>query len=259
MTMMPDRLLPLASAEPPASSRAGGRAVTARPPADAGMRAGSALLRLPEDLADLLDLGEKLVRLGHVGAALGAAGTGELGGLVEQRMELRVLLEVRRLEVVGPQHPQVVLDQFGPLFLDDQRAGLERWVVAVLVLLADGLDGLGLDACLRRVVDPAGEVAVRIGNGLRFQETGEQPHRSPFLCRIMRYRSPTLPNPARPELGGDTCAGHFGAWRWLSGPWSRRCTAVTGCLFTERSSGAGRCASGRARSWWPVTRSARTC
>src|SRR5215470_2247310 len=181
MTMMPDRLLPLASAEPPASSRAGGRAVTARPPADAGMRAGSALLRLPEDLADLLDLGEKLVRLGHVGAALGAAGTGQLGGLVEQRMELRVLLEVRRLEVVGPQHPQVVLDQFGPLFLDDQCAGPERGVVVVLVLLADGLDGFGLDACLRRVVDPAGEVAVRVGSGLRFQETGEQPHRSPSL------------------------------------------------------------------------------
>jgi len=32
MTMMPDRLLPLASAEPPAS-QAGGRAATARPPA----------------------------------------------------------------------------------------------------------------------------------------------------------------------------------------------------------------------------------
>src|SRR5262249_1017990 len=79
------------------------------------------------------------------------------------------------------QLPQVVLDQLGPLFLDDQRAGLVRGVVAVLVLLADGLDGLGLDACLRRVVDPAGEVAVRVGGGLRFQETGEQPHRSPSL------------------------------------------------------------------------------
>jgi hypothetical protein len=37
------------------------------------------------------------------------------------RSKLRVLLEVRRLEVVGPQHPQVVLDQLGALLLDDQR------------------------------------------------------------------------------------------------------------------------------------------
>src|SRR6266576_783238 len=121
-----------------ASTQAGGRAVTARPPADAAVT-GSALLRLPEDLADLLDLCEKLVRLGHVGAALGAGRARELGGLVEQRVELRVLLEVRGLEVVGPEHPQVVLDQFGPLFLDDQRASLEGGVGAVLVLLADGL------------------------------------------------------------------------------------------------------------------------
>src|SRR6516164_7513424 len=79
--------------------------------------AGSALLGLPEDLVDLLDLGEKLIGLRHVGAAFGAGRTSELGGLVEQRVELRVLLKVRRLEVVGPQHPQMVLDQLGPLFL----------------------------------------------------------------------------------------------------------------------------------------------
>ena len=42
---------------------------------------------------------------------LRAGGPGRLGGLVEQVVQLRVLLEVRRLEVVGPQHPQVVLDQ----------------------------------------------------------------------------------------------------------------------------------------------------
>jgi hypothetical protein len=59
------------------------------------------LLGLPEDLVDLLDLGQQLVRLGHVHAALGPRGPGELGGLVEQLVQLRVLLEVRRLEVVG--------------------------------------------------------------------------------------------------------------------------------------------------------------
>ena len=38
-------------------------------------------------------------------------------------VQLRVLLEVRRLEVVGPQHPQVVLDQLGALLLDEDRRG----------------------------------------------------------------------------------------------------------------------------------------
>src|SRR5713226_4669623 len=116
---------------------AGGRAITARPPACAALRNRSALLGLPEDLVDLLDLGEKLFRLGHVDAALGAGRAGELGGLVEQRVQLRVLLEVRGLEVVGPQHPQVVLDQLGPLLLDLQRAGPEFRVRVLLVLLAD--------------------------------------------------------------------------------------------------------------------------
>src|SRR3954453_9579331 len=74
-------------------------------------RRGSSLLGLPEDLGDLVDLGEQLV--GHVAVegALGAGGAGELGGLVDQGVQLGVLLEVRGLEVVGPQHPEVVLDQ----------------------------------------------------------------------------------------------------------------------------------------------------
>ena len=64
------------------------------------------------------------------------------------------------LEVVGPQHPQVVLDQLGALLLDDQGAGAELRVGVGLVLLADGLDRLGLDAGLGRVVDATGQVAV---------------------------------------------------------------------------------------------------
>ena len=48
---------------------------------------------------------------------------GQLGGVIEELVELRVLLEVRCLEVVGPQDPQVVLDELGTLFLDDQAAG----------------------------------------------------------------------------------------------------------------------------------------
>src|ERR1700674_4160208 len=80
---------------------------------------------LPEDLADLVDLGQQLVRLRDVGAALGAARARQLRGGVEQLIELRVLLEVRWLEVVGPQYPQMVLDQVGALLLDQQRAGAE--------------------------------------------------------------------------------------------------------------------------------------
>src|SRR6266568_4569290 len=85
----------------------------------------SALLGLPEDLGDLLDLAEQFVCLADIGAALGARRARELGGLVEERVQLRVLLEVRRLEVVGPQHPQVMLDKLGALLLDDKRAGPE--------------------------------------------------------------------------------------------------------------------------------------
>ena len=58
-------------------------------------RGASGLFGLSEDLADVLDLGQQLVRLDGVGAAFGTRGACELGGLVEQRVELRVLLEVR--------------------------------------------------------------------------------------------------------------------------------------------------------------------
>src|SRR5690349_7197084 len=57
---------------------------TARATPGAARRRGLALLGLPEDLVDLRDLAQQLVRLGHVHAALGARGPGQLGGLVEQ-------------------------------------------------------------------------------------------------------------------------------------------------------------------------------
>src|SRR5580704_7103343 len=124
---------------PPESAgvRPAGRLARPGDPA-AGYRPGqSGLLGLPEDRADLLDLGQQLVGLGRVRAALGARRARGLGGLVEQLVELRVLLEVRRLEVVGPQHPQVVLDQLGALFLYDQATGPELRVRVRLVLLVD--------------------------------------------------------------------------------------------------------------------------
>ena len=105
--------------------------------------------------------------------ALGAGGAGELGGLVDQLVQLGVLLEVRGLEVVGPQHPQVVLDQLGALLLDDDGAGAEVGVVVVGELADDALDGLGLDAGLGGVVDAAGQVAVGGDVDGRGEETRE--------------------------------------------------------------------------------------
>src|SRR5215470_7251018 len=129
-----------------------------------------ALLGLPEDLGDVLDLGEQGVGGGRVGAALGAAGAGQLGGVVEELVQLRVLLEVRWLEVVGPQHPEVMLDEVGALFLDVDRPGAELGVGVLLVLLADGLDRFGFDPGLGRVVDAARQVAVRERGGLWREE-----------------------------------------------------------------------------------------
>src|SRR4051794_13307569 len=115
---------------------------------DGACGARSSLLRLPEDLVDLGDLVEQLLRLTRVDAALAAGSAGELRRLVEQLVQLRVLLEVRRLEVVRPQHPQVVLHQLGPLLLDEQRAGAEDRVLVALVLLTDRFHRLRLDAGL---------------------------------------------------------------------------------------------------------------
>src|SRR3954451_3280301 len=146
----------------------------------------SGLLGLPEDLGDLVDLGQQLVGLRGVQLALGAGGAGELGGLVDQRVQLRVLLEVRWLEVVGPQDPEVVLHQLRALLLDQDRARAEVRVVVVRDLGDDGLDRLRLDAGLRRVVDTAGKVAV----GGYLEGGGEQSreHAGPlvFGCRSVR-------------------------------------------------------------------------
>src|SRR5665811_2357905 len=125
-----------------------------------GLETSSCLLGLPEDHGDFVDLGQQVVGHRNVPRGLGAAGSGELGGLVEQCVQLRVLLEVRRLEVVGPQHPQVVFDQVRALFLDDEGAGLEVGIAGGGSLDHAGLDGLGLDLGLGRVVDSAGQVAV---------------------------------------------------------------------------------------------------
>src|SRR5215510_8005663 len=119
MPMMPGPL-PLASPDAP---RCAATPEAARSPR--GLRrplpccGGSALLGLPEDLADLLDLRKKLVGHGHVDAALRAGRAGELDVLVEQCVELRLLLEVCALEGGGLEHSHVVLDQRGSLWRED--------------------------------------------------------------------------------------------------------------------------------------------
>src|SRR3954447_2594853 len=146
----------------------------------------SALLGLPEDLRDLVDLVEQLLRLARVNAALAAGSAGSLGRVVEELVQLRVLLEVWRLEVVGPEHPQVVLDELGPLLLDEQGAGAENRVLVALVLLADRLDRLGLDTCLCRVVNAAGQVAVCVDDGLGCEQAHDGPF-GPLLIRVGHY------------------------------------------------------------------------
>src|SRR5690349_1985393 len=156
-------------------------------------------LRLPEDLVDLRDQVEQRLAGGRVVGrlrAVGAAARG-LGGLVEELVQLRVLLEVRGLEVVGPQHPQVVLHEVGALLLDLDRAGAEIDVVVALVLLLDGLDRLGFDARLGRVVHAAGEVAVRAGLQPRAENAGQHPHGWSSLEGDRSGWPDTTPEPAR--------------------------------------------------------------
>src|SRR4051794_26383928 len=110
----------------------------------------SGLLCLPEDLVDVGDGVEQLLALLRGEALLRLAG--ELGGLPELVVEVRILLQVLGLEVVGPQHPQVVLDQIGPLLLDLHGPLPEDGIVVALVLLLAGLDRLGFDPSLGGVV-----------------------------------------------------------------------------------------------------------
>src|SRR5207253_2398215 len=116
-------------------------------------------LRLPEHLRDLIDRVEELLALRGVVGLLGVAGF--LRRVPEQLVQVRILLEVLGLEVVRPEHPQMMLHEVRPLFLDRDGALAEFGVVRSLVLLLARLDGLGLDASLRGVIDPARKVAVR--------------------------------------------------------------------------------------------------
>src|ERR1035438_1583601 len=98
----------------------------------------SALLGLPEDPVDLSDLVEQLLADSDVGGLLGFAGG--LGGCPEQAVKLGVLREMVGLEVVRPEHPEVVLDEVGALFFDRDGPRLEDLVIRGVELFHDGFD-----------------------------------------------------------------------------------------------------------------------
>src|SRR5436853_2011124 len=164
---------------------------------------GLCLLGRPEDLVDLRDLVQQLLGDGRVVGPLGVPC--RLGRLPEQLVELWVALQVVGLEVVGPEHPQVVLDQVGPLFLDGDGPGPEVRVLGTRVLLHAGLDRLGFDAGLGRVVDPAWEVAVSVhrSRGIVQDEKNENQGRdvhaeAPCQRRLQVRAAATLSRVARP-------------------------------------------------------------
>src|SRR5439155_12020997 len=83
-------------------------------------------------------------------------------GLPAGLVQVRELLEMLRLEVVMPQHVDVVLGEFGSLLLDDDASGAEELVGTGGVLLDDLVAGLCLDPGLLRVVHTTGDVAVGV-------------------------------------------------------------------------------------------------
>jgi hypothetical protein len=123
---------------------------------------GELLLGRPEDLGDGVDLTQQAVGDRDVVSLLRFAGG--LGGLPKEFVEIRVLLKVLGLEVVGPQNPQVMLDEFAALFFDEQRAHLEVVVARRVELLHAALDRLRFDPRLRWVVHATRQVAVRRGD-----------------------------------------------------------------------------------------------
>src|SRR6185437_2769608 len=82
-------------------------------------------------LVDLVYEGQQLLRVLEVERGLHLRGL--LGGLPEDVVQVRVLLEVLGLEIVVPQDVEVVLDQVGALLLDHDRPRPEEVVARGLV------------------------------------------------------------------------------------------------------------------------------
>jgi len=77
------------------------------------------------------------------------------------------------LEVVRPEHPEVVLDEVGALLFDQDGPGLEDLVGGGVELLHDGFDRFGFDPRLGRVIDTARQVTVGV-DGRRAAHAVEQ-------------------------------------------------------------------------------------
>src|SRR5439155_6138564 len=121
------------------------------------------LLGRPEDVRDLLHRGLEVRGGLRVDALLVLRA--ELRGLPEGVVELRVLLEMLRLEVVAPEDEQFLLADLGVLLLDRDRSDVEVPAgVVVAGRTGDLFDHLR-DRVRRnlrggRVVDAAWDVAV---------------------------------------------------------------------------------------------------
>jgi hypothetical protein len=135
-------------------------------------------LGVPEDLGDLPRGGQQL--LGGVHVDLLFDGRGQLGGLPHDVVQVGVLLEMLGLEVVRPQNDDLVLGEFGVLFLDSRvtrdlhHVGVPLILAGVLSRGLETLDELdhaddGQCSDLRRVwvVDTARDVTVRMGDTWR--------------------------------------------------------------------------------------------
>src|SRR5580692_8021730 len=78
------------------------------------------LFRRPEEFCDGVDLAQETVGDVDVVGLLRVAGA--LGRHPEEVVKVRELLQVFELEVVGPQHPEVMLHEVGAFLLDEGRA-----------------------------------------------------------------------------------------------------------------------------------------
>jgi len=119
-------------------------------------------IRAPKDGTDLIYEVDQLFSSFDAHRLLG--GARRLGRLPEQAVQTRRRVDVVRLEEVGPQDPQMMLDELCPLVLDGNTSLSEYVIVGVVVFLTCFEHRLRLDSCLGRVVDAAHEVAVSVGN-----------------------------------------------------------------------------------------------
>src|SRR5687768_1695455 len=171
---------PSARARAAANRRHGARAPCSRP----RRPPGRLFLRRPEDVADLLHRSLEIRGSLRIDALLVLAA--QLRGLPERVVEVRVLLEVLRLEVVGPEDEQLLLAELRVLLLHVDRADVVVPVRVVTALerreLLDHLrDGLGGGLCAGRIVDAARDVAVRVRGRTRRDEPGDEMHGGPPL------------------------------------------------------------------------------